>query len=159
MASPAPPSLPGSPLGELGGMPSIGSGLSGFGQQLADLIGGLAGSSDGASPNLDAPDLTDDDEPFGERDSDQPEADADEEDEPDAEGEPTDPADAAPVEPEVPEDSAAAEPEAPSEPPDPTPTPVPPPIPEPPPAQDVAAEQAERTPCEIAADELPQVGE
>ena len=72
LAAPAPPSLPSSPLGDLGGMPSMGtrssgSGLSGFGQQLADLIGGLTGSADdavaGPRPTRPRPD----DQPFDER--------------------------------------------------------------------------------------------
>lgn len=151
LAAPAPPSLPSSPLGDLGGMPSLGTpslgtGLSGFGQQLADLIGGLTGSADAPSPDLNPPDLASHDEPSNEPD-------------PDAEGKKTDPADAAPAEPAVPEDPAPEEPEVPSEPSEPTPTPVPAPMPEPPPAQAVVAAPAEPTPCQIAADELPQVGE
>ncbi|WP_319458281.1 hypothetical protein [Mycobacterium sp. RTGN3] len=151
-AAPAPPSLP--PLGELGGTPSLGTGLSGFGQQLGDLLGGLTGAAGDASPELDPPELETDDEPFDERDpDDDPDVDPeeDEDDEPGAEGEPTDPAAAAP---EVP-----IAPEAPPEPaPEPAPTPVPPPMPEPG-LQDVATEPPGQTPCEIAADELPQVGE
>jgi len=154
-----PPSLPGSPLGDLGGgtpslgTGSLGTGLSGFGQQLADLIGGLSGSADDATSELDPPDLTDDedDDPDVDPDEDDQEDQGDEDEEPDATGEPTDPAAAAPEVPVEPEPPPAPAPE-------PTPTPVPPPMPEPGP-QDVAAEPPGQTPCEIAADELPQVGE
>jgi uncharacterized protein YukE len=153
MAAPPMPSLGGTG----GGMPDIGSGLSGFGQQLADLFGGLSGSTDALPdpPEIDQSEL---DEP----------ADADEEpddepdDEPDAEEPATD---------EVGErasdtvdacDQQPADPAPPVEPPaEPAPTPVavPPPVdpappPEPPP---IPAGEAE-TPCEIAADDLPQVG-
>jgi hypothetical protein len=131
-------------LGEMGGgMPSLGTGASGFGQQLADLIGGLVGSGDGALP--DPPDLEPED------DVDEPEK----RDEPDEDAE-TEPADAA--------DESAPEggPETPDEelvPPEPAATPVPlPPEPPIPPAVPEAL-PVEPTPCEIAADELPQVGE
>jgi len=168
LAAPAAPSLPSSPLGDLGGMPSMGtgssgSGLAGFGQQLADLIGGLTGSADDAGPESDQPGLADD-QPFDVAESDKADdpddsdPDGDEKEAPDTEPEPTDPADTASTDPTAPEDPAAAEPEVTSEPP-PASTPVPPPVPEPPPAQDVAAVPPAPTPCEIAADELPQVGE
>ena len=88
----APPSAP-----SLGGLPDVGSGLSGLGQQLADAFGGLLGSAEeGLADTHDPP----------------------------------------------PEEPAS--------------TPVPPP-PEPAPPPSPAA--ATETPCEIAADELPQVGE
>jgi hypothetical protein len=142
----APPSMP-----SLGGMPDIGGGLSGFGQQLADAFGSLLGSS---SDELDTPDI-DDPEIDDELDDDEEEGD-DEPVEPaaDVENEPA----------EEPVEEAVAEPacepaETPIEPPppmEPAPTPVPDPPPDPaPPPEPVAAE----TPCEIAADELPQVGE
>jgi hypothetical protein len=147
------PSMPSS--GDLGaGTSSIGSGLSGFGQQLAELIGGLVGSADGL------PEPADLDEP----------TDLDEQDDPEAE----------PEEPVVEEGEAEAvdEPEEPAPEPPPiaeaTPTPAPLP-PEPAPAPQgvgeavpevvgeavaqTLPEEAEPTPCEIAADELPQVGE
>ena len=57
----------------LGGMPDVGGGLSGFGQQLADMLGGLIGSSDNAGlpdpsdlgdpTQLDDPPAPDDPEP------------------------------------------------------------------------------------------------
>ncbi|MDT5128241.1 MAG: hypothetical protein QOH54_3885 [Mycobacterium sp.] len=151
-AAAAPASAPASPmpsLGELGGgMPSPGTGSSGFGQQLADLIGGLIGSSEDALPDpqeLDPPDEID-------------EPDDDPDEEPDEEAE-TEPADAA-------DESAPDEDPAPPDEPEPVPpeqaaTPVPPP-PDPAPPIPPAVPEAlpvERTPCEIAADELPQVGE
>jgi hypothetical protein len=146
----APPSMPS--LG--GGMPDIGSGLSGFGQQLADALGGLLGS---AGDTLDTPDIDD-------PETDEPELDDDLDDDPDNDtdeddDEPNEPA--ADVE-DQPVEEAVAEPaceaaETPVEPlppveaaPTPVPEPTPAPLPEP-----AAAE----TPCEIAADELPQVGE
>jgi hypothetical protein len=140
------PSLPS--LG--GGMPDVGGGLSGFGQQLADLLGGLIGSSDdmGDPPDLEEPDLDDDiDDDEKDKKADE-EADAGENDaEDDTEiDEPVEepPPDAPPVEP----------PPAPVDPVEPVPTPVPaPPLP---PADPAAAAE---TPCEIAATELPQVGE
>ena len=155
-AAAAPAMAPASPmpsLGELGGgMPSLGTGSSGFGQQLADLIGGLIGSSEDALPDpqgLDPPDEID-----------EPDDDLDEE----AETEPADATDESAPD----EDADAADAAAPDEtetepkpPPEPAATPVPPP-PEPalpiPPAVPEAL-PVEQTPCEIAADELPQVGE
>jgi hypothetical protein len=146
----APPSAP-----SLGGMPDIGSGLTGFGQQLADTLGGLFGSTDDGPldpPELDEPDDSDDDDP--------------EEDDLD-DAEPVEPAvdpDAEPAVDEPVEAQAAldtcdpVEPPAPVEPPpaEPIATPVPePPLEPAPPPEPVDAE----TPCEIAADELPQVGE
>jgi hypothetical protein len=130
-----------------GGMPDIGSGLSGFGQQLADTLGGLLGSSDDALPEpseIEDPDLPDE-EPESEPDDEL------EEDTAEAE-EAVDPvADTAEV------CEVAPEPPPPVEPPPPTPAPLPPPPPEPlPPPEPMAAAE---TPCEIAADELPHVGE
>ncbi len=145
-----------SPMGGMGsGMPDVGGGLSGLGQQFADTLGGLLGGSDGSlpePPDLDVPELDDpleaDEEP------------ADEE-----------PADEEPAEDEPAEEHAAAgesEPEECVEPagvatePAPAPTPVPPPAePLPPPAEPLPPADpvvAEQTPCAIAADELPQVG-
>ena len=145
-----PATAPASPMPSLGdmgggGLPSLGAGASGFGQQLADLIGGLVGSSEGALPEPQEIDPAEDmDEP-------------DEPDEPDEDVE-TEPADAADEpatedDPETPEEPEAA-------PPEPAATPVPSLPPEPPiPAAVPEALPVERTPCEIAADELPQVGE
>jgi hypothetical protein len=158
-AAMAPPSAPS--LG--GGMPDIGSGLSGFGSQLGDMLGGLLGTSqDGLSDlpepgDLDegeAPDEDDLDEDEDE-DEDAPDEDEDEADEKEGEtdGAETDPAAEVTGEPEP------AEPLAEPLPPVPTETPVePPPVPAPlpPPPEPMSAAG---TPCEIAANELPQVGE
>jgi hypothetical protein len=161
----APPSMP-----SLGGMPDIGSGLSGFGQQLADAFGSLLGSADDAldTPDVDEPEL--DDELDDDKLDDELDDGADELEDDDREG------DGDPVEPaaDVEAESVAEEPvegpaaegtcepaATPAEPPtpedmEPAPTPVPEPAPEPaPPPEPAAAE----TPCEIAADEVPQVGE
>lgn len=141
-APPAMPSMGG------GGMPDIGSGLSGFGQQLADTLGGLVGSADDTL--ADAPELEEPDEPE-ELEEDKPEEDEPEEDELE-EDEPVN-EDISEVPPA--EEDPAIEPEPEPE-PAPTPAPVPPPL-EPLPPPEPA--QAMATPCEIAADELPQVGE
>nr|WP_041301287.1 hypothetical protein [Mycolicibacterium rhodesiae] len=173
LAAPPPPPLPAAPPVEPaamappplpsmgGGMPDVGSGLSGFGGQLGDMLGGLLGTSEDAlsdlpeSDGLDEPDELDKldedelDEDELEEDDDEPEEDVVEEDAEPAEAEPVadatvePPADEPPVEP-LPADV------------EPAPTPAPPPIeplaaPMPPPAAG--------TPCEIAANELPQVGE
>jgi hypothetical protein len=159
--APAMPAMPAAP--SLGSMPDLGGGLSGFGQQLADMLGGLIGSPDDASElddpaNLDDPsDVADEDE---DPDDAADEAPADDEADDDADDDPSDPeepdppeeADAAGVE-DV--DTCATDPNA--EPAAPTPVPEPPAAPivsAPPPQTDPA-----RTPCEIAADELPQVGQ
>jgi hypothetical protein len=148
----APPSAP-----SLGGLPEVGGGLSGLGQQLADAFGSLFGSADDASvdpADIDEPDKDVDD--IDDTLDDDPEED-DEPIEPAAEEPAEEPADEPVVEPadtcgstEMP---AAVEP-PPTE-PAPTPVPVPPP---PEPAAPLGAEAAGETPCEIAADELPQVG-
>lgn len=177
-----PPSTPPMPSpGDLGtGAPSMGSmgpglggsgsGLGGFGQQLTDLIGGLvgsggdlAGSGDLSDPAGlgrldDSVDLDEDlDDPPDDEDPEEDEKTEDgEEDEETEEGE--DVAESQETE-EVVADVAAEPP--------PTPEPAPTPPPQPPPAapelpvamaQPLAGD-AEPTPCEIAADELPQVGE
>ena len=146
----APPAMPS--MG--GGMPDIGSGLSGFGQQLADTLGGLFGPADDALPDppeIEEPDLLDE-EPESTRD------DGLEEDTAEAE-EAVDPAaDTAEVCEQPAEEPSPELPPVEPPPPDPAPTPAPlPPPPEPlPPPEPMAATE---TPCEIAADELPQVGE
>jgi hypothetical protein len=150
----APPSAP-----TLGGLPDVGGGLSGLGQQLADAFGSLLGSVDGASaepPAIDQPDKNGN-------------VDGTSDDNPKGDGEPVDPAAEGPVDPaaDKPADEPVVEPAdtcertampAAVEPPtEPAPTPVP----EPPPPESVAplgAEASAETPCEIAADELPQVG-
>jgi uncharacterized protein YukE len=160
-AAPVPPTAA-PPLGGMGGgVPDIAGGFSGIGQQLADAIGSLLGSSTDAldeMPKVDEPEGIDDD--IGDDMDDDVDDEAKEDDEPDeAEGEGVDGVgdEAA----ETTDTEAAAEPEPICEPPPPVPTSAPlPPTPEPipadlPPADPVVAE----TPCEIAADELPQVGE
>jgi hypothetical protein len=149
----APPSMP-----SLGGMPDIGSGFSGIGQQLADALGGLLGSADeglAEPPELDDPEL-DEPELDADKEDDEPVDDTDEEeaaDEEVAEEPVDDPAvDACPT----PEPPPPAE-----EPPvDAAATPAPPPAEAAPPPPEPAPDPvADKTPCEIAADELPQVGE
>jgi hypothetical protein len=153
-----PPSLPSSSMpssGDLGsGASSLGSGLSGFGQQLADLIGGLIGSADGELP--DAGDTSEQDDPEPDAETEEPAG--DEEAAADA-----DPEEAAEETVEGPAPQPLPDPEPDTE-PTATPGPLPP---EPPPAPqglpeavaEPTADGTEPTPCEIAADELPQVGE
>jgi uncharacterized protein YukE len=146
----APPSAP-----SLGGLPEVGGGLSGLGQQLADAFGSLLGSADEALV-----DPTNIDEPTDESDD----VDDPLDDDPEDDEEPVDPAAEESVEePAVqPADTCeSAPPPAPvdtplPEEPAPTPVPVPPP---PEPAPPPSAEAVAETPCEIAADELPQVGQ
>ncbi len=172
----APPPMP-SPGGLGGGSPDIGSGLSGFGQQLADTLGSLFDNAS-ADPlpepvELDPADAeeldesdTIDDEPDDEPDEepkDEPDDDLTEEPNDELERDAT--ADTCTA--EEPVEPAADDPGAvPPPPPAPTFVPEPPttPAPEasfepiPPPSSAGSVEPAE-TPCEIAADELPQVGE
>ncbi|NKZ13494.1 hypothetical protein HGA11_21195 [Mycolicibacterium septicum DSM 44393] len=166
----------GSPLGSGlsgAGLSGAGSGLSGIGQQLADLFGGLIGSaSDGSlgpdtdtalpgqldtpatsdtvddvddADNLDDPDDEEDDR---ESDDEAPTAEdaATEADTDTAAGDQT-------VEENLPDEPAPVDPSAAVE---PQPV-VPPPVAPTPPAAPLVA-PADKTPCEIAADELPQVG-
>jgi hypothetical protein len=157
-ATAAPPSTP-----SLGGMPDIGSGLSGFGQQLADVFGSLLGS---AGDGLDAPDVDDPgiddelaDDPQDDDLGDDPQDD-DESVEPGADG-PEEPAAGEPVEDAVADDTCepAGTPVEPPPPDGPVPTPVPPPPPPPPQPAPPPEPAAAETPCEIAAEEIPQVGE
>jgi uncharacterized protein YukE len=157
-APPAPPMSPVPPLGGMGsGMPDVGSGLSGLGQQFADTLGGLLGGAGGGvpePPDLDVPEL---DEPLD--DPEEPEADdleSDDEEEVEEEpildeivaGEPDQETCGGST--EVPVEQVAA----------PAPTPAPPPAEPLPPVEPLAGPVAsEQTPCAIAADELPQVGE
>jgi hypothetical protein len=139
-------------------MPSLGTGASGLGQQLADLIGGLFGSSDDGTPEAaDLDPAVDDtesaaatDDSAGDDDEGEAAEDLEAEEDPEAEED----GDAA-------AEQDAAEGTEPAPEPQPAATPVPPPQPEPeppiPPAMPEAAPAAS-TPCEIAADELPQVG-
>ena len=171
-AAMAPPAMPS--MG--GGMPDVGSGLSGFGGQLGDLLGGLMGTSQDALSDLPEPDASDEPHELGSLDDDEPEAkeegkadDAEEAEEAEGDEEPEEDepqavedgdekdeavdtgADTDPVSEESPAEplSAAVEP-------DPPPTPAPPPIV---PLAEPAPATATGTPCEIAADELPQVGQ
>ncbi|MCV7302415.1 hypothetical protein H7J93_22580 [Mycobacterium barrassiae] len=156
-AAMAPSSMPS--LG--GGMPDIGSGLSGFGGQLADLLGGLLGTSSSEQdaladlPEVDEPDELDNPEELDEPDD---EGELDEEIVDDEES-----ADAAEADPAAVDEEAAAERPADPPPPAATETPIEPPPPisaVPPPIEPLAApSDSAGTPCEIAADELPQVGE
>ncbi len=155
-AMPAMPTMPS--LGDLGGgSPGAAGGLPGLGSQLADAIGGLLDRPNEAVP--DPPELK------KESDGDEPPPDDEEVVDEKAAGEPAESTDvlAEDDEPNTEPDDACAEEPAeeipPAEPmPTPPPAPMPPPpqpIVEPPPSPEpVSAE----TPCEIAADELPQAG-
>ncbi|MGD9619889.1 MAG: hypothetical protein AB7G47_06325 [Mycolicibacterium sp.] len=169
---------PSAPLAGIGSGPSaFGSGLSGLGRNLAEMVGGLLGGADGFAPKspeldgagLDSPELdgagldspevdekqAEDDEEAEEEDSADPEEETGEGEPAAEQGEPPDEQGQAVGEPvRVGADSA----------PVPTPAPVsgePPaaeqlPSADLPPADPITAQQ---TPCAIAADELPQVGE
>ena len=158
----APPSAP-----SLGGLPDVGSGLSGLGQQLADAFGSLLGSADEGladTPNIDEPTVDEDSvgEDIDDRLDDHPEEDdeavetsADSEEEPVVE-EPV----AAPIADDTCEPAETPGEPPPPEEPAPTPVPAPPPAePAPPPEPGPLTPMATETPCEIAADELPQVGQ
>lgn len=137
------PALPG-----LGG----GGGLSGLGQPFADALSGLLGGGGGLpdSPPLDVPEL---DDPADTVDLEDEAADEDEEaDEDEAADTEGDPAVADEDPAEDPDENPEGEPM-----PAPTPPPPPPPAEPLPPVAEAVVD--ERTPCEIAADELPQVGE
>lgn len=152
-ATPAMPTMPS--LGDLGGgLPSAAGELTGLGQQLADAFGGLLNRPEDALP--DPPDLNEepeDEEPVP--DDEEPEEDPDDET-----AEETD--DLAETEESATEPDNTCLDEPANQPPPAEPTPTPPPAPpppqpivEPPPsAEPVSGE----TPCEIAADELPQAG-
>ncbi len=160
-AVPAPAALPASNLGSGlsgSGLAPMGAGVTGIGQQIADLIGGLLNTaSDGAA--TDALDL---DEPDGDRVGPDAETDAetDEPEEEEVDEEPADDVTGDEQEPPV-DTEATAEPVAAQSDP-PAPTSVPEPVVEPaaPPAAPApdALPEPPRTPCEIAADELPQAG-
>ncbi len=185
------PSAP--PLSGLGsGLPDVGSGLSGFGQQFADTLSGLLSGGGGGVPqvpDLDVPDLEvpelddpldldealdlddaadDDDADAGADDAESDEDEADDAEADGAESDEDEAEDAVAEEPvEIPVSAGELEPEAfdgPVEVPAdsaPAPTPAPPPA-EPLPPPDLPAAgplAAEQTPCAIAADELPQVGD
>jgi hypothetical protein len=155
-----------------GGLPDVGSGLSGFGSQLGDMLGGLLGTSQDALSDLpegdaldegvldkDDPDELDEDDEDEDRDDedsadDQDVLDEDEEKEGETDDTEADPVadvvgEPEPAEPPAEPPPAEVLPSAPTEPP-----PLPPPLPPPPEPMSAAG-----TPCEIAANELPQVGE
>ncbi|MBP2453891.1 hypothetical protein [Mycolicibacterium lutetiense] len=153
--------LGGGGLPGLGGMPDIGSGLTGTGQSLADLLGGLIGSS--------ADDLPEDIGGLEDEDID-PGADDDAHDE--AEDDTNDDSDETAADEDEDEDTAEGQPAGQEDPgvevtesqPDPLPaaTEVPESVAPPPtvpgPAAEPLAAPAGDTPCAIAADELPQAG-
>ena len=152
-ATPAMPTMPS--LGDLGsGLPGAAGGLAGLGQQLADAFGGLLNRPEDALP--DPPDPNE--EPENEEpvpDDEEPEEVPDDETEEtadlaEAEESATEPDDTCPDEPA--DQPPLAEPA-----PTPPPAPIPPPQPivEPPPSAEPVSSE---TPCEIAADELPQAG-
>lgn len=150
----------GSGLPDSGGVPDMGSGMAGLagtGQQLADLFGGLIGSAVEGLPDADPLGGEPLDDDVGEEDVAEPEIDPDEDGEEDEEEDAEDAEEESVEEgaeaPAAPEESENVEP--PPDPPEPVPT-APPPAE--PPAEPLAAPVGE-TPCEIAADELPQVGQ
>lgn len=160
-AAPAAPAPPMPPLG--GGLPDIGSGLTGFAQQLGEALGGLLGGEDGVLTEPEGIEMPELDEPAEVEDLDEDDELGDEEaDELDDEAVAADAETACDLPPEdpVPQedqlltdevDPAPAAPEA-----------LPPPIVASPPVAESAPPAAvgdAGTPCEIAADELPQVGE
>jgi hypothetical protein len=164
--APAMPAMPS--LGDLGGGLTGGAGgLAGLGQQIADAIGGLLNQPDDAlaDPPDSRDDTADDAAPIDKADA------AAADDKPADPGEKPDDAAATtgdvsdagkkPCADEPVVESSSEEEPVPPPPPEPVPTPPPapmpspPPIVAPPPAQELAGVE---TPCEIAADELPQAG-
>ncbi|OBG88307.1 hypothetical protein A5698_24510 [Mycobacterium sp. E136] len=162
-AAPPPPTEPAaSALPSLGGgVPDLGGAFSGFGQQLSDLIGGLLGEG-ALDGELDDPTQSDAEE-LAEDNAEELAEDTEED-----EDEEKDEEDGAELEePTVEEPVCAAAPaevaEAPVEEPPAATVPPEPPVPQPLAPLEPLAAPAEPptagTPCEIAADELPQVGE
>jgi hypothetical protein len=162
-ATPASPTMPS--LGEMGGgLPGGAGGLAGLGTQLADAIGGLLDRPGDALP--DPPEIGTD-ETVGEKDVVSPDESVRDDDEVDDEsGDDESDADASDL---AEADEPSGEPVNacpemdPDEPPPAEPVPTPPPAPMPPPQPVVqpppdAEPLAAETPCEIAADELPQAG-
>ena len=159
MPSAQPPGIGGAVPGSLPGVPAapdLGGALSGLAGQIAQGLDGLFTGSPDASADLPAPDPVDagvgepkpevdppvDDPKGAEAETDSPEQ-APNESAGTEEIDTAPPAENPPAEDAPPEEPPAAEP------------PPPPPVPEPP-----APEPAEEpTPCQIAADELPQVGQ
>ncbi len=153
-AAMAPP-MSSPPLG--GGIPDIGSGMSGLGSQLGDMLGGLLGTSQDGLADLPGADDLGENEPeeLDEDDEDEDAVTEDAEKEGEADGAEADPVAEVVGEPEPDEPPAEPLPPAPTETPtEPPPTPMPT-APLPPPEPMSAA----GTPCEIAANQLPQVGE
>lgn len=179
-AAPDPASGWGSPLGSGlsgSGLAGAGSGLSGIGQQLADLFGGLIGSTASGAPGsaadtelpgqLDPPETADafddvDDVDDGDESDDEAGDDGDDQDTDDADA--VDEATEEDIEEtaddqtpeEVPADVPVPDEAAPAATLEPPPAVVPPVVPATPSGPLVAP--ADKTPCEIAAEELPQVG-
>ena len=162
-----PPTLPSS--GAAGpGVPGLGGagGLAGLGQPFADALSGLLGGGGGNSlpepEALDVPELGgDEEEGRGEdKDEDKDEDEDLDEDEEEEDASTEDLGEELTLDgPDA--DEPASDPDASAAPAAPVPAPTPPPPPPPaeplPPAADPVGD--EPTPCEIAADELPQVGE
>jgi hypothetical protein len=152
----------GSPLG--GGLPDVGGGLGGLAGRIADAVGGLLSTPTGAGlpdPSELADPVVDEKRDTEHDDTDEP---AEDPPEPaDGGGGPTPaeaPCDASPDEPTT---AAAPPPGVPrpppqAPPPPPLPAPAPPAAPPPTPAVDTTGAIGS-TPCEIAADELPQAGQ
>ena len=150
-------------LGEMGGgLPSSAGGLAGLGSQIADAIGGLLNNPDDALP--DSAELDDAVVDGGDAESDADESTPGDDESPDDEPEEADDPDeteesaeepAADCPGETPAEEEIPQPDpAPTPPPAPPPAPPPPTVEPPPEAEQLGAE----TPCEIAADELPQAG-
>jgi hypothetical protein len=166
-AAPAAPESPTSSpgLGDLGAgaMPTLGAGMAGLGRQLSDGIAGLTGTGRDAVANADKSDNADKpDKPGEDRGQDERDVGAEAEgrgDEQANDGDhatldtAVDPADS---------DLSKSTTEHPPPPAAPLAPPTPPPVPSPePPPTDLAPgpPPPARTPCEIAAEEVPQVGE
>lgn len=166
-AEPVAPTAPVEPAAAMpsmgGGMPDIGSGLSGFGGQLGELLGGLMGTSQDALSNLpesDELDKPDDFDPLDEEDDDEVEDESEDDDDEHDEETTTEEPEVDEVEPAATGSADEVVEGSPAEPLAAEAEPVPPPTPVPPPIEPLAApDSAAGTPCEIAADELPQVGE
>ncbi|MET0756961.1 MAG: hypothetical protein ABWY39_02995 [Mycobacterium sp.] len=168
--APAPSPVPA--LGDLGGgLPGSAGGPAGLGQQLVDALGGLLNPAGDTLPDPPGIDDREPDEPGelevdegDDPDDDEPDEETVNPDGPDEEIEPagvgnsdgadTPPADACDDEPA--DAPLSAEPTPPPAEPAPTPAPIPPPAEPPAPPTPAVANE---TPCEIAADELPQVGQ
>ncbi len=148
--------------GGAGGLTGGSGGLTGLGSQLADAIGGLLGSPDEGLPEppesdeevIDEVEPADDEKSVPDEDEDTDEDEADPKTDELAE---TDGSEEDPIEGCAQEEPVKEEPS-----PEPTPTPPPAPMPPPPapitePPPNVEPLGAE-TPCEIAADALPQAG-